>query len=167
MLILACLLCNNSVGTTPRKCDPVDGSCSCKPNVRGQLCNTCKVRRDVRHSFFSRFTRKISLSLYFTLQPGFYNFDASNPDLCSACGCSLFTALSSNCNLTTGQCECRSGLTSRICNETASGRYLPYLEGIVYEAEDAYLDVKYPFFEKIRIKFEFDCFALLFRARLL
>jgi coxsackievirus/adenovirus receptor len=39
----------------------------------------------------------------------------------------------------TGQCPCKTGLTGLTCGTIANGNWLPFLEGIVYEAEEAML----------------------------
>lgn len=62
--------------------------------------------------------------------------------MCTACGCSLSNAFSRNCDEFTGQCQCRRGLTGRVCNSTLAGQYIPFLEGVIYEAEEADLYVR-------------------------
>ena len=45
------------------------------------------------------------------------------------------------CDKASGQCPCKSGLTGRTCDTIEDFHWLPFLEGIVYEAEDASLGV--------------------------
>eukprot|EP00118_Oscarella_pearsei_P018573 m.191017 g.191017 ORF g.191017 m.191017 type:complete len:2470 (+) comp39439_c2_seq19:33-7442(+) len=113
--------CNECVcnlnGTDPANstvCEALTGQCFCKQNVEGLKCNACKA--------------------------GFYGFEGSSAEGCSnLCACSLSTSLSVVCDPITGQCPCKRGLTGRDCSLVENGHYLPHLEGIMYEAEDANL----------------------------
>ncbi|XP_062523104.1 uncharacterized protein LOC134197769 [Corticium candelabrum] len=87
------------------------GYCNCKPNVFGKKCDQCEA--------------------------GFYLLAGSNG--CIECGCSLSTAKSLQCHMQTGQCPCKSGLTGRTCGIIGDFHWLPFLEGIIYEAESAWL----------------------------
>ncbi|XP_062516001.1 laminin subunit beta-2-like [Corticium candelabrum] len=87
------------------------GYCNCKPNVVGKKCDQCEV--------------------------GFYLLAGLNG--CIECGCSLSTATSLQCHMQTGQCPCKSGLTGRTCGVIADFHWLPFLEGLIYEAESAWL----------------------------
>ena len=62
---------------------------------------------------------------------------------CHPCGCSLSTAVSLLCNNVSGQCPCKSGLIGRICDVIEDFYWLPYSEGVIYEAEFASLSVSY------------------------
>ena len=145
-LCSACVLCNQ-FGTDGGNstCDAIDGSCKCKQNVEGKYCNRCKVYRYP----FIHICSLDMLQVISCLQPGFYGFGFSNPGGCVACECSNSTAQSSNCDLITGQCQCRKGLSRRTCNESLPGQYVAFLEGPIYEAETAELHVK-PSLELVR-----------------
>ncbi|XP_065835746.1 laminin subunit beta-1-like [Oscarella lobularis] len=104
-------------GTNPDsrlECDQMDGRCECKANVEpGSKCTTC--------------------------QDEFFRLRGDDPNGCTACGCSLLTSTSLTCNKETGQCPCSDGLQGRTCTEIRPGFYVPNLEGIIYEGEDALL----------------------------
>ena len=87
------------------------GVCSCKPNVIGDKCDTC--------------------------MPGFYHVDPTSPDGCKPCNCNMGGALSRECDVFSGQCYCRVGVTGRTCSQTTPGYFFPAIDYILLEAEDA------------------------------
>ena len=62
---------------------------------------------------------------------------------CQLCSCSLSSSVSLTCDKISGQCICKSGLTGRICDIIEDFHWLPFLEGLIYEAEFASLSVNY------------------------
>ncbi|XP_005099143.1 laminin subunit beta-1 [Aplysia californica] len=93
-------------------CDKTDGSCECKVNVAGDLCEQCK--------------------------PNTFNFDPNNPEGCTECECDPGASVSETCELVGGQCTCRSAqLNGRECNTPVTGYYVPKLDFAVFEPETA------------------------------
>ncbi|XP_014675012.1 PREDICTED: laminin subunit gamma-1-like, partial [Priapulus caudatus] len=71
------------LGSVPGStCNPIGGSCSCKPGVFGQQCDRC--------------------------EPGYFNMTARG---CSPCSCIDLGAQSLVCDYVTGQCVCRPGVS--------------------------------------------------------
>ena len=68
-----------------------------------------------------------------TCVPGYYLED---PFTCSPCNCDLGGSYSSVCNAITGQCDCRDGVTGRTCREVENGRFFPFIDHYMYEAEE-------------------------------
>ena len=89
-------------------CDAVTGVCQCKPNVVGDKCTLCDT--------------------------GYYLSDYGT---CSLCDCDVGGAISNICDVYTGQCICRTGVTGQICSQSVDGRFFPYLDYYLYEAEDS------------------------------
>uniref|UniRef100_H3C8W5 Laminin, alpha 1 n=1 Tax=Tetraodon nigroviridis TaxID=99883 RepID=H3C8W5_TETNG len=76
-------------------CDVVTGEClRCLFNTGGPHCEVC--------------------------QPGYYG-DAVRAKNCQECGCDVVGAVSSVCDVTTGQCLCRENVTGRACERCQSG----------------------------------------------
>ena len=46
-------------------------------------------------------------------------------------------AISNICDVYTGQCICRTGVTGQTCSQSVDGRFFPYLDYHLYEAEDS------------------------------
>ena len=69
--------------------------------------------------------------------PGFYHVDPTSPDGCKPCNCSMGGALSHECDVFSGQCYCRVGITGRTCSQTTPGYFFPAIDYILLEAEDA------------------------------
>ncbi|XP_056219655.1 laminin subunit alpha-1 [Seriola aureovittata] len=94
----ACVLCecNDNVDISEAgHCDTVTGEClSCLGNTAGRHCEVC--------------------------QSGYYG-DAVHTKDCRECGCDDNGALSSVCDVTTGQCSCRENVTGRTCDRCQSG----------------------------------------------
>ncbi|XP_051240878.1 laminin subunit alpha-1 isoform X1 [Dicentrarchus labrax] len=88
--------CNGNVDISKAgHCDTVTGDClRCLGNTAGRHCEVC--------------------------QPGYYG-DALHAKDCQECGCDVSGALSSVCDVTTGQCLCRENVTGRTCNHCQSG----------------------------------------------
>ncbi|XP_065835236.1 laminin subunit beta-2-like isoform X2 [Oscarella lobularis] len=88
----------------------MDGTCTCKASVEGDKCTVCK--------------------------DGFFNLAR---DGCEPCVCSSATTSSLLCNKETGQCGCKRGFYGGDCEQVLPSFYVPGLEGIIYEGEDAQL----------------------------
>ncbi|XP_028288319.1 laminin subunit alpha-1 [Parambassis ranga] len=88
--------CNGNVDVSEAgHCDTVSGEClRCLNNTAGIHCETC--------------------------QAGYYG-DAVHAKNCQECGCDVSGALSSQCDVTTGQCVCRENVTGRTCDHCQSG----------------------------------------------
>ncbi|XP_069831051.1 laminin subunit alpha-2 isoform X3 [Dendropsophus ebraccatus] len=84
--------CNDNLDlSAPGCCDSETGACRiCKPGVAGEYCNKCA--------------------------EGYFG-DALGPRGCQACNCNINGSLSTVCNVQTGQCECRSNVKGRQCDE--------------------------------------------------
>lgn len=79
-------------------CDSANGSCQCKANVIGQICNQCNSNT--------------------------YGLDAGDEDGCSPCDCDLTGTVSfgSACNQNTGQCPCLAFRMGRRCDACSPGQ---------------------------------------------
>ncbi|KAI3355620.1 hypothetical protein L3Q82_018448 [Scortum barcoo] len=88
--------CNGNVDISEAgHCDTVTGEClRCLGNTAGRHCEVC--------------------------QPGYYG-DAVQAKDCQDCSCDVNGALSSVCDVTTGQCSCRENVTGRTCDRCQSG----------------------------------------------
>ncbi|XP_072235081.1 laminin subunit alpha-1 [Leuresthes tenuis] len=88
--------CNGNVNVTEEgHCDITTGECLyCLGNTAGRHCEVCR--------------------------PGYYG-DAVHLKDCEECGCDARGALSSECDVSTGQCWCRENVTGRICDRCQSG----------------------------------------------
>ncbi|XP_013386515.1 usherin-like [Lingula anatina] len=81
-------------GTVPNTmCDKVTGQCVCKANVEGRSCDQCK--------------------------EGFFDFGRDVSVGCSSCDCNLAGTLNSSslCDKASGNCECKSNVQGRTCNQ--------------------------------------------------
>ncbi|XP_069368064.1 laminin subunit alpha-1 isoform X2 [Paralichthys olivaceus] len=87
--------CNSNVDVNEMgHCDIITGEClRCLGNTTGRHCEVC--------------------------QPGYYG-DAVHAKDCRECGC-VSGALSSVCDVTTGQCSCREKVTGRTCDQCQPG----------------------------------------------
>ncbi|KAM9337101.1 laminin subunit alpha-1 [Symphorus nematophorus] len=87
--------CNGNVDVSEAgHCDTITGEClRCLGNTAGRHCEVC--------------------------QPGYYG-DAVHAKNCRECGCDVSGALSSMCDVTTGQCSCRENVTGRRCDQCQS-----------------------------------------------
>ncbi|KAM7369500.1 hypothetical protein PAMP_010819 [Pampus punctatissimus] len=88
--------CNGNVDVSKAgHCDTVTGEClRCLNNTAGRHCEVC--------------------------QPGYYG-DAVHAKNCQECSCDVTGALSSACDVTTGQCMCRENVTGHTCDRCQSG----------------------------------------------
>ncbi|XP_067342410.1 laminin subunit alpha-1 isoform X1 [Channa argus] len=76
-------------------CDTFTGEClHCLGNTAGRHCEVCR--------------------------PGYYG-DAVVAKNCQVCSCDVSGAISSVCDVTTGQCLCRGNVTGRTCNRCQTG----------------------------------------------
>lgn len=101
----------NATGSTRFGCNALTGECDCKPNVIGQNCDLC--------------------------EEGFYMPDPNSPDGCQLCNCHLSGSSSALCDMNSGQCSCRPGLTGRTCSEIIPGYFFPSIDYLILEAEFA------------------------------
>ncbi|XP_074549755.1 laminin subunit alpha-1 [Halichoeres trimaculatus] len=88
--------CNGNVDIREAgHCDTVTGEClRCLRNTFGRQCEVCA--------------------------PGYYG-DAVHAKNCQECSCDVSGALSSVCNVTTGQCQCKENVTGRTCDRCQVG----------------------------------------------
>ncbi|GFN92909.1 hypothetical protein PoB_001941500 [Plakobranchus ocellatus] len=91
-------------------CDKITGRCICKANVEGDTCGSCKTAT--------------------------FNFQASNPDGCTPCDCDPGASTSEACNLSNGQCPCRTFIGTRDCSVPNENYYVPKMDLIVLEPEE-------------------------------
>ena len=89
-------------------CDQ-NGVCSCEENIVGDKCDSCL--------------------------PGFYLVNANDTEGCRPCNCNPGGALSSECDLFTGQCICKTGIVGQTCSEAAPEYFFPTIDHIRLEAE--------------------------------
>lgn len=101
----------NATGSTSFECNAMSGECSCKTNVIGRKCDLCEER--------------------------FYLSDPSSPDGCQACNCNLGGSLSALCDMHSGQCSCRPGLTGQTCSDIIPGYFFPSVDHLILEGEQA------------------------------
>lgn len=67
--------------------------------------------------------------------PDFYGIDEGDEG-CKPCNCDPGGSVMSQCDLQTGQCLCRKGVTGLRCDSPAPNYYAPYLDHIKVEAEN-------------------------------
>uniref|UniRef100_T1KI06 Laminin subunit beta-1 n=1 Tax=Tetranychus urticae TaxID=32264 RepID=T1KI06_TETUR len=60
------------------------------------------------------------------------------PDGCRPCNCDPSGSYDLQCNLTTGQCPCRPHITGQRCDTIEPGYFVPTLDSILFEAEEAH-----------------------------
>ncbi|XP_056422497.1 laminin subunit alpha-2 isoform X2 [Hyla sarda] len=99
--------CNDNLDlSAPDCCNSETGACHiCKPGVTGDFCNKCA------EDYFG---------------------DALGPRSCQPCNCNINGSLSTACNAQTGQCECRSNVKGRQCDECLPQTYGPvFAQGCV------------------------------------
>lgn len=101
----------NVTGSMGFECDTLSGECICKPNVIGSKCNSC--------------------------MEGFYMSNSSIVDGCQPCDCNPGGSSSILCDMNSGQCFCRPGLTGRTCSDIIPGYFFPSIDYLLYEAEYA------------------------------
>ncbi|BFZ08525.1 hypothetical protein BsWGS_11564 [Bradybaena similaris] len=100
----------NPAGTVPDVgCDMETGLCLCKRYVIGTNCDEC--------------------------YPGFYGLSAENRVGCTACHCDMGGSLSSSCDQTSGQCQCRPHIRGKNCKQVDPGFFFAHLDHYIYEAE--------------------------------
>ena len=101
----------NATGSASSECNSLTGECDCKPNIQGSKCDIC--------------------------MEGFYLSNPSSLDGCQSCDCNLGGSLSPFCDMYTGQCPCRSGLTGQTCSDVIPGYFFPSIDYLIFEAENA------------------------------
>ncbi|XP_062511300.1 laminin subunit beta-2-like [Corticium candelabrum] len=168
LVSLSDCLCNvpGSESSAGGSCNATTGQCTCKANVMGLKCDTCKTgflnlqASDVDGCEPCNCNVDGSTAASMgacndtgqcdckadvvglkcdTCQDGFFLTGSDFANGCQQCGCSLSSAVSLSCNQLTGQCPCKSGLTGRTCGIIEDFHWLPFLEGLIYEAESAWL----------------------------
>ncbi|EFP07680.1 CRE-AGR-1 protein [Caenorhabditis remanei] len=95
----------NRVGSFGHNCDE-SGQCKCRPGVAGMKCDHCL--------------------------PSFWGIHliAQGALSCRPCGCSAFGSARSDCEQTTGKCECKNGALGDKCNLCPNG-FMMAAEGCV------------------------------------
>ena len=101
----------NLTGSLNTTCDQFTGNCFCKPNIIGNKCDLC--------------------------EPGSYQADPNSLQSCVRCNCNLGGAFTNQCDMFTGQCNCRQGVGGRTCSEPISGNFYPAIDHIRFEGETA------------------------------
>lgn len=61
-------------------------------------------------------------------------------DGCTMCACDPGGSLNNNCDVISGQCQCRQFMQGRDCSEPKQNHFIPFLH-IISEAED-YINVQ-------------------------
>jgi Laminin EGF domain len=77
-------------------------------------------------------------------QAGYFNLTSDDIDGCSLCDCDPGGSLSSNgsfdrimCSPVDGQCPCRDHVSGRTCRQPEAGYFVPVLDYMTFEAEEA------------------------------
>ncbi|CAD5219384.1 unnamed protein product [Bursaphelenchus okinawaensis] len=91
-------------------CDKYTGGCTCKKNVIGERCDTCK--------------------------PDHYGL-SNHTDGCLPCNCDVGASVSTQCDAITGNCECKNNFGGPKCNVPLSGFFCPAIDHHTYDAEDS------------------------------
>ena len=68
------------------------------------------------------------------LQRTYWGLSAS-AEGCQECGCDIGGSFDNFCNQTTGQCNCKPGITGRACDQAIPGYFVTDLDYLRYEAE--------------------------------
>ena len=94
--------CNCSTDGTvdgSTECEEIGGDCQCRANTEGRQCDTCKALT--------------------------YGFGSSENNGCQACNCDTSGTNDgeTECEVTSGQCDCKLFTTSRRCDECLTGYY--------------------------------------------
>lgn len=71
-------------------------SCICKPGYIGDLCENCAT--------------------------GYYGLPSNEGGNCTECGCNHNGSISDDCDIVTGQCKCKTGITGRKCDKCEQKR---------------------------------------------
>ncbi|XP_078603553.1 laminin subunit alpha-3-like isoform X2 [Branchiostoma floridae x Branchiostoma japonicum] len=153
--------CTASGITNNGTCDNTTGQCTCKEQVFGRTCDTCKVGFwnltadnpygcqacdcDAAGTFNSS---NLCDQLNGTCvckdntdgdrcdrcKVGSYNLTADNPTGCTLCECDPGGSVSPQCN-STGYCQCRPNMTGKTCSVAEEGFFVPFLDDLLFEAE--------------------------------
>lgn len=79
---------------------------------------------------------------FFFFKENHYGLHENSPDGCRSCSCHPGGSYSLQCDINTGQCPCREGMTGRQCDTPAPGTYCAGLKFFTYEAELARVEEK-------------------------
>ncbi|CAH1791583.1 unnamed protein product, partial [Owenia fusiformis] len=95
----ACDCFTDGVAANITDCEKVGGQCSCKANVGGRTCDSCK--------------------------DGFYNLEGSNLDGCNSCNCETSGTVNGDvkCHQTTAQCNCKPNVRGLHCDACNYGYF--------------------------------------------
>ncbi|XP_077580678.1 laminin subunit alpha-3-like [Stigmatopora nigra] len=139
------------------------GSCRCRANTEGVLCDTCKplhwnleadsthgcegCRCDVKGTLSGvgeceqrngqcHCKSRASGRTCDSCDDGYYLLQKKNYFGCQGCECDLGGALSKACDATSGQCRCRQNIVGLQCTKPAPSYYFPTLHQLKFEVED-------------------------------
>lgn len=103
----------------PPKCDQISGHCMCKPHVTGKNCDICEVNIILKIYWLIDSVDFQITSNY--LQVGYYDLTSGNG--CKDCNCNPIGSVGPACDADTGQCQCRPGVTGKLCDSCAPLQY--------------------------------------------
>ena len=72
----------------------------------------------------------------------YYGLNENSPEGCRPCACHPGGSYSFQCDVNSGQCQCREGMMGRQCDTPAPGTYCAGLQFFTYEAELARVQEK-------------------------
>lgn len=82
-------------------CDMITGQCACKRFVGGRACDMCA--------------------------DGYWHMKQGSHLGCEPCNCDVGGAIGTNCNMNTGQCQCRPRVEGLKCDQPIRDHYFPTL----------------------------------------
>lgn len=92
-------------------CNQISGKCPCKDNIYQRTCSECR--------------------------NGFFSFPTNVTTDCLQCDCDYGGSLETICEKENGTCLCRNHIEGKRCMEATPGFFVPSLDYLKYEAEDA------------------------------